>query len=51
LITGRSSRYGCKVINEIKTKLGKEPHQFVTIHEFAEYSGLDIELIEKFIID
>lgn len=51
LITGRSSRYGCKLIKEIRTKLKKEPHQFVTIHEFAEYSGLEIELIEKFIID
>jgi len=51
MITGRSPRYGSKVINEIKTKLNKEPHQFVTIHEFADYSGLDVELIKSFIKD
>lgn len=51
LITGRSARYGSKVINDIKTKLKKEPHQFVTIHEFAEHSGLDVELIKTFIQD
>jgi hypothetical protein len=51
LITGRSARYGCKVINEIKLKLKKEPHQFVTIYEFATYSGLDVELIKSFIKD
>lgn len=51
LITGRSARYGSKVINEIKAKLNKQPHQFVTIHEFAEHSGLDVELIKSFIID
>lgn len=51
MITGRSARYGSKVINEIKTKLNKEPHQFVTIHEFADYSGLDVELIKSFIVD
>lgn len=51
LITGRSARYGSKVINDIKTKLKKEPHQFVTIHEFAEHTGLDVELIKSFIID
>lgn len=51
LITGRSARYGSKVINEIKTRLKKEPHQFVTIHEFADYSGLDVEMIKTFIKD
>lgn len=51
LITGRSTRYGCKVINEIKLKLKKEPHQFVTIYEFAEYSGIELDQIMTFIKD
>jgi hypothetical protein len=51
LITGRSARYGRNMINEIKLKLKKEPHQFVTIQEFADYSGLDLELVKSFIID
>lgn len=51
LITGRSARYGRNMINEIKFKLKKEPHQFVTIQEFADYSGLDVEMIKTFIHD
>jgi hypothetical protein len=50
-ITGRSERYGRNIINEIKMKLNKAPHQFVTINDFAVYSGLDIELIKSFIQD
>lgn len=50
-ITGRSERYGRKIINEIKIKLKKEPHQYITIQEFAEYSGLNLELVMSNIID
>lgn len=50
-ITGRSERYGRNILSEIKIKLNKEPHQFVTIHEFAEYSGLDLELVMSIITD
>ena len=50
-ITGRSERYGRNIINEIKLRLKKEPHQYITIHEFAEYSGLDLELVMSNIID
>ena len=51
LITGRSARYGRNVINEIKIKLNKQPHQYVTIQEFAEYSGLTSDEILKYITD
>jgi len=50
-ITGRSERYGRNILSEIKIKLNKEPHQFVTIHEFAAYSGLDLELVMSIITD
>jgi len=50
-ITGRSERYGRKVIQEIKKYLGKEPHQFITINEFSEYSGIEINLIYDYIKD
>jgi hypothetical protein len=39
-ITGRSERYGRKLLNDIKCFLDKEPHQFITINEFSEYSGI-----------
>jgi hypothetical protein len=33
-ITGRSERYGRKLLREIKVHFGKEQHQFVTSEEF-----------------
>jgi hypothetical protein len=50
-ITGRSERYGRNILNEIRNKLNKLPHQFVTIEEFANYSGLEINAIIPFIED
>lgn len=50
-ITGKTERYGRNIINDIKLKLKKEPHQYVTIHEFAEYAGLDVNLIGVLIVD
>ncbi|RXP52361.1 hypothetical protein EC396_11360 [Lutibacter sp. HS1-25] len=48
-ITGRTERYGRKLLNEIKLHFGKEPHQFVTIYEFSEYSGIEIDIINEYI--
>ncbi|MFY9243675.1 MAG: hypothetical protein WAO74_11670 [Polaribacter sp.] len=48
-ITGRSERYGRKLLNDIKEYLDKKPHQFVTIHEFSEYSGIEIDIINLYI--
>lgn len=48
-ITGRSERYGRKFLNEIKEYLDKKPHQFVTINEFSEYSGIEIDIINLYI--
>ena len=48
-ITGRSERYGRKLLNEIKEYLDKKPHQFVTINEFSEYSVIEIDIINLYI--
>ena len=48
-ITGRTERYGRKLLNEIKVHFGKEPHQFVTISEFSEYSGIELDIINQYI--
>jgi hypothetical protein len=48
-ITGRSERYGRKLLNEIKRHFGKEQHQFVTIEEFAEYSGINIDIVNDYL--
>lgn len=50
-ITGRSERYGRKLLNDIKSFLDKEPHQFITVDEFSEYSGIKLDIVNKYIRD
>ena len=50
-ITGKTERVSRKLIQTIKEKLQKEPHQFITIYEFSNYTGIDIEIISKYITD
>ena len=42
IVTGRSERYGRKLIKKIKERFSKEDHHFVTIEEFCVYSGLSL---------
>ncbi|ADY30189.1 hypothetical protein IX49_11845 [Cellulophaga lytica] len=48
-ITGRSERYGRKLLNDIKTHFGKKSHQFITAEEFAEYSGIKEEIVNQYL--
>jgi len=48
-ITGRSERYGRKLINDIKEHFGKQKHQFITSEEFAEYSGINLEIVNAYL--
>ena len=48
-ITGRSERYGRRLLNEIKLHFGKEKHQFITSEEFAEYSGIKLEIVNDYL--
>ena len=50
-ITGRSERYGRKILQDIRKFLGKESHQFITINEFSEYSGIQLEIVSQYIKD
>ncbi|MDG1729438.1 MAG: hypothetical protein P8I04_06155 [Algibacter sp.] len=50
-ITGRSERYGRKLLKDIRNFFGKESYQFITIKEFAEYSGIEEEVVNKYLID
>lgn len=45
IITGRSDRYGRNLIKKIKEHLKKQQHQFVTIEEFCQYTGLQHEVV------
>jgi hypothetical protein len=48
-ITGRSERYGRNLLNKVKAHFGKEPHQFITVKEFSEYSGIEEEIVNEYI--
>ncbi|MBN7817495.1 hypothetical protein [Algoriphagus pacificus] len=48
-ITGRSERYGQVILSKIRIIFRKKPHQFVTVDEFAEFSGIPKDTIESFI--
>jgi len=50
IITGRSERYGRSLIQKIKGHLKKEPHHFVSIKEFCDYTGLEEEEVKSHII-
>jgi len=48
-LTGRSERYGRKLLQDIRAHFGKQPHQFITVEEFAEYSGINEETINDYL--
>ncbi len=50
-ITGRSERYGRRLLERIKDHLDKERHQFITIDEFCDYSGIKREDIQEYLKD
>lgn len=50
-ITGKSEKTGYRILDAIRKKHGKQPHQFITINEFADYAGLSPEEIKSYIGD
>jgi hypothetical protein len=42
-ITGKSERYSRDILKKIKAKLNKEDHHLVSVQEFCDYLGLNIE--------
>ena len=47
IITGRSDKYGRNLIKKIKNHLNKQQHQVVSIEEFCQYMGLQLETVVK----
>ncbi|WP_206106591.1 hypothetical protein [Ilyomonas limi] len=47
VITGRSERYGRNVIKKIREQLNKQTHQFITIEEFCDYTGLCVTTVKQ----
>jgi hypothetical protein len=48
-ITGCRSRTARKLINKIRTALGKSKEEFITIKEFSFFTGIDEDLIKDFL--
>ena len=47
IVTGRSERFGRNLIRKIKQALSKQEHQFVTIDEFCNYTGLCAQIVKE----
>lgn len=47
IVTGKSERYGRYLIKRIKDHFNKEDHQVVTIEEFCDYLGLQLDTVIK----
>lgn len=47
IITGKGIRSSQRLLKEIKNKLNKQNHQYVSLKEFAEYTGIEFELVTK----
>jgi len=45
IITGRSDRYCRNLIKKINEHLKKQQHQIITVEEFCQYMGLQLEAV------
>ncbi len=50
-ITGKSEKSARKLLQKIKMNLNKEPHHFITLKEFSNHTGIDLETIKTYIKD
>ncbi len=49
VITGKSERSSQRLLKDIHCALGKQSHQPVSVVEFADYMGLDVEEVRQMI--
>ena len=47
ILTGKSIRHAQRILKNLKFLLNKDKNQYITTSEFATYSGIDIETINK----
>jgi len=50
-ITGKSDRYGRQLLNKIREQFSKEPHQFLSVEEFCQFTGLSSEQVSGYLND
>lgn len=50
-ITGKGEKYSRNLIEKMKTRFSKGEHQFISVEEFCEFTGLKIEQVKDLITD
>jgi hypothetical protein len=46
VITGKSERYSREILRKIKTLHNKQKHQLVSLQEFCDFIGLNIDEVQ-----
>jgi hypothetical protein len=49
-ITGKSERYGRMLLQKVRQYFQKEEHQFVSVEEFCQYTGLNTEQVRTVLV-
>lgn len=44
IITGKSYRQSLRILQKLKIKLRKDPHQYITFEEYNKYYGIKYEM-------
>jgi hypothetical protein len=50
-MTGKSEKYCRMLLKKIMDATHKESHQFVSIEDFSEYTGLSLDIVRRQLID
>jgi hypothetical protein len=50
-ITGRKEKTARRMLNKIKSKLGKSKEEFITVQEFCKFTGITEDEVARFMID
>jgi hypothetical protein len=49
-ITGKEEASACKITYQFGRKYNKKPRDLITIYEFCEFTGLNEEKVQKFLV-
>lgn len=47
IVTGKSERYGRRLLRKIKIDISKADHQYITVEEFCTFTGLKLEEVNR----
>jgi hypothetical protein len=50
-LTGKSEKFSRMLLKKIRQYMAKQEHQFVSIEDFAEYTGITVNLVRQHLVD